>query len=112
VAEGVPTRLALDEVVKRLPTAEGQRFTVVLERGLLSLELYAPRGTDPQKPHTRDELYLVAAGNGVFRRGDEAVRFGTGDCLYAAAGEVHRFEDFSDDLAVWVVFWGPEGGHS
>jgi hypothetical protein len=26
------------------------------------------------------------------------------------AGVVHRFEDFSDDLAVWVVFYGPEGG--
>ena len=37
--------------------------------------------------------------------------FAPGDCLYADAGEVHRFEDFTDDLAVWVVFWGPEGGH-
>jgi hypothetical protein len=23
---------------------------------------------------------------------------------------VHRFEEFSDDLVVWVVFYGPEGG--
>jgi hypothetical protein len=22
----------------------------------------------------------------------------------------HRFEDFSDDLAVWVIFYGPDGG--
>ena len=36
--------------------------------------------------------------------------FGPGDCLFAAAGEVHRFEQFSDDLAVWVFFYGPEGG--
>ncbi len=26
------------------------------------------------------------------------------------AGVVHRFEEFTDDLAVWVVFYGPEGG--
>jgi hypothetical protein len=27
-----------------------------------------------------------------------------------AAGTAHRFEDVSDDLVVWVVFYGPEGG--
>ena len=26
------------------------------------------------------------------------------------AGVGHRFEDFSEDLAVWVIFYGPEGG--
>jgi hypothetical protein len=25
---------------------------------------------------------------------------------------VHRFEDFTDDLAVWVIFYGPEGGEA
>jgi len=24
----------------------------------------------------------------------------------------HRFENFSDDLAVWVFFYGPEGGEA
>ena len=24
----------------------------------------------------------------------------------------HRFEDFSDDFAVWVIFYGPEGGEA
>jgi len=23
---------------------------------------------------------------------------------------VHRFEEFSNDFAVWVFFYGPEGG--
>jgi hypothetical protein len=22
----------------------------------------------------------------------------------------HRFEDFTDDFATWVIFYGPEGG--
>jgi hypothetical protein len=26
------------------------------------------------------------------------------------AGVVHRFEEFTEDLVVWVVFYGPEGG--
>jgi hypothetical protein len=24
----------------------------------------------------------------------------------------HRFENFSDDLALWVFFYGPEGGEA
>jgi hypothetical protein len=26
------------------------------------------------------------------------------------AGVEHRFEEFTEDLAVWVIFYGPEGG--
>lgn len=84
----------------------------VLEHGTLLLELYAPRGSDPQKPHTRDELYVVVAGNGMFFCGGTRTAFGSGDALFAPAGAVHRFEDFSDDLAVWVMFYGPEGGEA
>ena len=36
--------------------------------------------------------------------------FGPGDLLFVPAGVEHRFEEFSDDLAVWVVFYGPDGG--
>jgi hypothetical protein len=28
----------------------------------------------------------------------------------AVAGVEHRFEEFNDDLAVWVLFYGPDGG--
>ena len=27
--------------------------------------------------------------------------------LFAAAGDVHRFVEFSDDFATWVLFYGP-----
>jgi hypothetical protein len=30
--------------------------------------------------------------------------------LFVPADVEHRFEEFSDDLALWVVFYGPEGG--
>jgi mannose-6-phosphate isomerase-like protein (cupin superfamily) len=100
------------EALARLPTPEGKRFITVFERGTLALELYAPRGTDPQQPHTRDELYMVVAGSGTFACDGTRTRFGVGDALFAPAGAVHRFEDFSDDLAVWVVFYGPEGGEA
>lgn len=43
------------EALSRLPGPEGQRFAVLFEHGSLALEIYAPRGNDPQQPHTRDE---------------------------------------------------------
>jgi hypothetical protein len=42
--------------------------------------------------------------------GDTRQTFGPTDILFAAAGVPHRFEDFSGDLTVWVLFYGPEGG--
>jgi len=35
---------------------------------------------------------------------------GSGDLLFVAAGTEHHFEDFTDDLTVWVVFFGLQGG--
>ena len=74
------------------------------------MELYAPRGHDPQTPHTRDELYVVVAGRGTFVDGAERRPFAPGDCLFVAAGRAHRFEHFGDDLAAGVFFYGPAGG--
>ena len=70
------------------------------------VEIYAPRGMDPQKPHTRDELYFVARGTGLFFNGTERLRVEAGSFIFVQAGQEHRFEDFSSDFAVWVVFYG------
>lgn len=98
------------EALELLPGPEGQRFAGVFKHGSLEVEIYAPRGTDPQQPHTRDEVYFVLVGTGEFVCGDTRRTFGPGDILFAAAGTVHRFENFSGDLTVWVLFYGPEGG--
>jgi mannose-6-phosphate isomerase-like protein (cupin superfamily) len=90
-----------------LPLPEGRRSAEVLVDGDLEIRLYAPKGDDPQTPHDRDELYIVARGHGQFRVGDRAEPFAPGALLYVAANEIHRFEDFSDDFATWVVFYGP-----
>ena len=63
-------------------------------------------------PHTRDEVYVVVQGTGQFLNGEVRHPFGPGDLLFVPAGVVHRFESFSDDLAVWVIFYGPEGGEA
>jgi quercetin dioxygenase-like cupin family protein len=49
----------------------------------------------------------VAAGRGKLRVGDRVDPIAPGALLFVAAHEVHRFEEFSDDFAVWVVFYGP-----
>lgn len=94
----------------RLPSPEGDRFIELFRHGTLAVELYAPRGDDPQTPHTRDEVYVVVQGSGYFRNGGNRHRFAPGDVLFVPAQVPHRFEEFSDDLAVWVFFYGPEGG--
>ena len=100
------------DALARLPTPAGKRFVTMFEHGSLALEMYAPRGSDPQTPHTRDEAYVVVAGNGTFVRAESRQAFGPGDFLFVPAGVVHRFEDFTDDLLVWVIFYGPEGGEA
>ena len=105
-------RVTVTEAIRLLPGSEGERFAEVLEHGSMEVEIYAPRGTDPQTPHTRDEVYVVVSGNGTFVNGRDRHPFGPGDVLFVPAGVEHRFEDFTDDLVVWVVFYGPEGGES
>jgi mannose-6-phosphate isomerase-like protein (cupin superfamily) len=104
-------RLSVAEVEKTLPPS-GIRSVAAFQHGTLLAKLYAPRGHDPQKPHTRDEVYVVASGSGTFVAGDKRHEFGPGDFLFVPAHVVHRFEAFSDDLALWVVFYGPEGGEA
>jgi mannose-6-phosphate isomerase-like protein (cupin superfamily) len=98
------------DALSRLPGPAGERFVELFRHGALVVEIYAPRGADLQIPHTRDEVYVVAAGTGTFFDGEDRRPFVPGDLLFVPAGVPHRFEDFTDDFAVWVVFYGPEGG--
>ena len=105
-------RATVGGAAELLEQASGERFVKVLEHGSMEVELYAPRGVDGQTPHSRDELYVVVSGTGEFVNGSERHPFGPGDVLFVPAGVEHRFEDFTDDLRVWVIFYGPEGGEA
>ena len=93
-----------------LPIPEGQRSVEVMAHGSMQVKFYAPRGTDEQTPHTKDELYAVARGSGTFVNGDNRHPFEVGDVLFVPAGVEHRFGNIADDLATWIIFYGPEGG--
>ena len=93
---------------RRLPMAPGRPSIEVFRDGDLEVRI-APKSTlGPQVPHDRDELYFVASGSGLYRAGDTVTAIATGDLLFAAAHTPHGFEEFSNDFAVWVVFYGPK----
>jgi hypothetical protein len=64
-----PTPLSLADALA-LPLPKGRRSAEVLVDGDLEIRFYAPKGHDPQPPHNRDEIYIVAAGRGKVRVGD------------------------------------------
>ncbi|MHA1538183.1 MAG: cupin domain-containing protein [Alphaproteobacteria bacterium] len=103
-------RANAEEWLGKLPASGRVRFVSAFRRGSLEIELYAPRGADHQTPHPRDEVYVVTAGRGTFVAGGVSAGFSTGDVLFVPAGLDHRFENFSDDFAVWVMFYGADGG--
>jgi len=104
--------LSTAHAVEQLPPPPEEQYAILFRHGTLTVGLYAPRGTDPQQPHTRDEVYVVVRGQGTFLHGDTRRPFAPGDLIFVPAHVRHRFEDFSDDLVVWVLFYGPEGGET
>ncbi|EWG98212.1 DUF427 domain-containing protein [Halomonas sp. BC04] len=105
-------RLTPSAVLKKLQDNQGVSFAEVFRHGSLQVEIYKPDGADYQTPHTRDEVYVVISGSGQFINGDTRQPFEAGEVLFVPAGVVHRFEDFTDDFATWVFFYGPEGGEA
>ena len=99
----LPLSLATTRNLKWQPGRSAEAFI----DGDLEVRFTPGPSRGPQVPHDRDELYIVAAGSGRFRVGDEVTAVGTGDLLFAAAHVAHGFEDFSDDFAVWIIFYGP-----
>jgi len=96
----------------RIPGPAGEHAAGLLDRGTLKVKLSCPVRPNQQTPHTQDEVYVIVRGRGVLFHDGKRDEFGPGDLMFVAAGTEHRFEDFSDDLTVWVVFFGPEGGEA
>jgi hypothetical protein len=104
--------VSLAEALLKGPPPTGNLAVPIFAHGSLEVELYTPKGTDPQQPHKRDEAYIVARGNGMFFNGVSRVPVEVGSFLFVAAGQLHRFEGFSEDFTVWVLFYGPVGGEA
>jgi mannose-6-phosphate isomerase-like protein (cupin superfamily) len=105
-------RLTAEAAHELAAASEDGRYGVLLRSGTMELGFYKPGGVDPQQPHDQDEIYIVQCGSGTFVIGDKRRPFSQGEALFVPAGAVHRFENFSDDFAAWVVFYGPPGGET
>lgn len=101
--------ITVEDAAKKL-TKVNSPFVELFNHGSLQVELYAPKGKDMQKPHSRDEIYVVASGHGSFYNDGDEMKIRAGDFLFVKAGLTHYFFDFSDDFSTWVFFYGPEGG--
>ncbi|HTK99086.1 MAG TPA: cupin domain-containing protein [Pseudomonadales bacterium] len=93
-----------------IPGPGGERVALGLKRGTLDVVLSIPVPPNRQTPHAQDELYAVVRGRGVLVHAGRRDAFEAGDLLFVAAGVDHHYEAFSEDLALWRIFYGPAGG--
>jgi hypothetical protein len=65
------------DALSKGPPPPGNLAVPIFSHGSLVVELYTPVGSDPQKPHSRDEIYISSLagvvsssmGSGVIRLG-------------------------------------------
>jgi mannose-6-phosphate isomerase-like protein (cupin superfamily) len=108
--KGKGYKVSLGNALALLPGPNGELFIETLKHGSLLAGIFTPGRVDNQAPHTRDEIYIVMKGSGEFINGGERESVEQGDFLFVPAGVEHRFENFTEDLTLWVIFYGPEGG--
>jgi quercetin dioxygenase-like cupin family protein len=84
----------------------GKLYLEFLRVPSLSMGLYVlpAGGTDPQSPHTEDEVYYIVAGQATITVGDEEREVQPGSIIYVAANVPHRFHSIREELQVLVFF--------
>lgn len=72
----------------------------------LSVGLYVlpAGGTDPQSPHTEDEVYYVVSGRAKIKVADEDRVVQAGSIVYVAKNVEHKFHSIEEELTVLVFF--------
>ena len=86
--------------------ASGNRYLEFLRESSLSLGVYTLTvgATDPQQPHTEDEVYYVVKGRASIRVGEEDRAVQVGSVVFVAANVPHRFHTITEELTVLVFF--------
>ena len=102
--------IRLAEAQAAIPGPAGEHAVKVLQRGPLDVALSLPLRPSQQTPHAQDEIYFIIRGRGVLIHDSKRDQFESGDLLFVAAGTEHQFEDITEGLALWRVFYGPPGG--
>src|SRR5262245_15417828 len=95
----------LAEARRAIPGPAGEHSGSLMRHGTLEVKLSLPISPNRQTPHEQDEVYVIMRGQGVLFHDGKRDAFAVGDLLFVPAGTEHHFEDFSEDLTVWVVFY-------
>ena len=84
----------------------GELYLEFLNCSTMSVGVYAlaAGSTDPQQPHTEDEIYYVLDGRGQVRVDDDDLDVKPGSVIFVAAGQRHKFHSIAEDLRLLVVF--------
>ncbi|MFL5731870.1 MAG: cupin domain-containing protein [Chloroflexia bacterium] len=92
----------------------GRSYLEFLRVPSLSMGVYVlpAQGTDPQQPHTEDEVYYVVSGRASILVGDEDRPVEPGSIVFVEAGVEHRFHTIEEDLTVLVFFAPAEYSHN
>ena len=92
----------------------GELYLEFLQVAAMSVGVYAldTGSTDPQRPHTEDEIYYVVSGRGKIRADNQDSEVKPGSVIFVAAGEKHRFHSITEDLRLLVVFAPARGTRS
>ena len=87
----------------------GQLYHEFIRSDHLSAGLYclAAGATDPQQPHSEDEIYYVIKGAATIRVGDEDRPVREGATIFVAKEVEHRFHSITEDLVILVIFAPP-----
>jgi mannose-6-phosphate isomerase-like protein (cupin superfamily) len=99
-------KISTAEALKILDNqVDGKILATLMEHGTMYVEVYRPDKIDRQIAHSQDEIYVIISGSGSFFNNGERRPFAEGDLIFVPAGVEHRFEDFTDDFATWVIFY-------
>lgn len=87
----------------------GELYHEFLRAERISVGLYvlAAGATDPQVPHTEDEIYYIVSGAATIEVDGENRPASAGSVIYVDAHIEHRFHAITEDLSVIVVFAPP-----
>jgi quercetin dioxygenase-like cupin family protein len=86
--------------------AAGKLYLEFVKERSLSAGLYRlpAGGTDPQQPHTEDEVYVVLSGAATITVSGEDRAVQAGDVIFVAAHAEHHFHAITQDLDLLVFF--------
>lgn len=92
----------------------GELYLEFLTASTMSVGVYAlaAGSTDPQQPHTEDEIYYVLDGRGRIRIRNDDSEVKPGSVIFVAAGQRHEFHSITEDLRLLVVFAPARGSRA